>query len=224
MVSITYLGHSAFEARFGNKTVLIDPWLNPRPKEGRLIPPAYAAEQVKNADLMLITHEHFDHFDPIDVKRIYEKTFAHVVAPENVFDQVEIPESRKVVAYLGDEFNYQGFDIKVVEAKHPQSQNAVGYIISDGKESIYHAGDTYDFYGLSKIQADVALIPIGGTYTMDVIGALSAIKKLRVSHIIPMHYNTFDNIRADPYEFARKAAKETKAPVHVLNIGETFQT
>ncbi len=223
MVNLTYLGHSAFELNFGKKTVLIDPWLNPHPKEERLVQPAYSAEQVKNADLILISHEHFDHFDPLDVKRIYERTFAHIVAPETVFERIEIPENRKMVAYLGDRFTYQGFDIQVVEAKHPQAAYSVGYIISDGLQSVYFAGDTYDFYGLSKIKADVALIPIGGTYTMDMIGALSAAKKLHVSHIIPMHYNTFSNIKANPYEFAKRARTETKAQVHVLEVGHSIE-
>ncbi|MFH1257397.1 MAG: MBL fold metallo-hydrolase, partial [Candidatus Micrarchaeota archaeon] len=101
MVTLTYLGHSAFEANFGRKSILFDPWLNPHPKEERLVQPAYSAEQVKNADLIMISHEHFDHFDPVDVKRIYERTFAHIVAPENVFEHISIPENRKVVAYLG---------------------------------------------------------------------------------------------------------------------------
>ena len=172
---------------------------------------------------MLITHEHFDHFDPIDVKRIYDRTFAHVVAPEGVFEKISLPENRKVVAYVGDEFTYQGFDIKVVEARHPQSSYAVGYIVSDGSQSVYFAGDTYDFFGLTKIKADVAIIPIGGTYTMDVIGALSALSKMRVSHVIPMHYNTFENIRADPYDFQKRAKKDSKALVHVLNVGESIE-
>lgn len=223
MVTLKYLGHSAFEAQFGNKTILFDPWLNPKPKEERLIPPAHAAEEVRKADLMLISHEHFDHFDPFDVKRIYEKTFAHIVAPEAVFEQLPMPENRKVVAYIGDEFSYQGFDIKVVEARHPQSCYSVGYVVSDSKQSVYFAGDTYDFFGLTKIRADVAILPIGGTYTMDMIGALSALSKMRVTHVIPMHYNTFSNIRANPYDFQKRAKKDSKAQVHVLDVGETIE-
>ncbi|MFH1750744.1 MAG: MBL fold metallo-hydrolase [Candidatus Micrarchaeota archaeon] len=223
MVSLKYLGHSAFEAQFGNKTVLFDPWLDLRPKEERLIPPAHTAEEIRSADLILISHEHFDHFDPADVKRIYERTFAHIVAPEPVFERLSLPENRKVVAYVGDEFSYQGFDIRVVEARHPQSSYPVGYIVSDGSQSIYFAGDTYDFYGLSKIKADIALLPIGGTYTMDIIGALSALQKMRVSHVIPMHYGTFSNIRADPHEFRKKAKMDSKAQVHVLDLGESIE-
>lgn len=222
MVEITYLGHSAFQVQLGRKTILFDPWLDARNKE-RLIPPAYTADQIKAADLILLTHEHFDHFDAADVKRLYERTFAHIIAPENVFDEIEIPESRKMVAYLGDQFTYQGFDIKVVEARHPQSKYSVGYIVSDGAQSVYHAGDTYDHFGLSSIAADVALIPIGGKYTMDMIGALSAIQKIKAKHVIPMHYNTFDEIRADPYDFQRKAKKDGRSTVHVMNIGDSIQ-
>jgi L-ascorbate metabolism protein UlaG (beta-lactamase superfamily) len=221
MVQLEYLGHSAFQVKMGNKTVLFDPWLDSKHPDRR-VAAAYSADQMKNADLILISHEHFDHFNAEDIKRIYERTFAHVVAPENVFREISIPNSRKMVAYLGDKFNYQGFDIEVVEARHPQSKYSVGYIISDGNESVYFAGDTYDFHGLSKIQADVALIPIGGKYTMDVIGALSAVTKLRVKHVIPMHYNTFDEITVNPFEFAKKAMKESKVQVHVLKVGESI--
>ncbi len=222
MVSITYLGHSAFEVEFGSKKILFDPWLDPNPEQERLLQPAYTAEDVRNADLLMISHEHFDHFNAKDVKRIYEKTFAHIIAPESIFQHLDIPETRKVVAYIGDEFHYQGFDIKVVEAKHPQSSYSVGYIVSDGKQSVYFAGDTYDHYGLRHIEADVALLPIGGTYTMDSIGALSALSKMKVKHVIPMHYNTFNMIRANPHDFAKKAQKDSKALVHVLQVGESI--
>ncbi|MBI5224255.1 MBL fold metallo-hydrolase [Candidatus Micrarchaeota archaeon] len=221
MPQITYLGHSAFVVEFKKKTILFDPWLSM--DNSRIVPPAYDASHVRASDVLFLSHEHGDHFNAQDVKRIYERTFTHVVAPESVFEQISIPENRKVVAYVGDEFNYQGLDVKVMEARHPQSQNPVGYTVSDGSESVYFAGDTYDFHGLSQAKADVCMLPIGGTYTMDVIGALSAIKKIRASHFIPMHYNTFQNIRVDTYDFERKAKKETKSQIHVLPVGHSVQ-
>ncbi|MEK6843256.1 MAG: MBL fold metallo-hydrolase [Candidatus Micrarchaeota archaeon] len=221
MPQITYLGHSAFEVAFQKKTILFDPWLSM--DMDRLVPPAYDASHIRNCDVLFLSHEHGDHFNSADVKRIYERTFTHVVAPKSIFEQISIPENRKVVAYVGDEFNYYGLDVKVMEARHPKSAYPVSYLVSDGAESVFFAGDTYDFYALSKVSADVSMIPIGGTYTMDVIGALSAIKKIKTSHFIPMHYNTFQNIKVDTYDFERKAKKETKAQIHVLPVGHSIQ-
>ena len=111
--------------------------------------------------------------------------------------------------------------ITVTPARHPQSINPVGFVIEKNGKSVYFAGDTYEFHEMNQINVDVALIPIGGTFTMDVLGAVNAAKKLNASFVIPMHFNTFDRIKTDPEEFVKRV-KGSKTVPKLLQIGETF--
>ena len=110
-----------------------------------------------------------------------------------------------------------------MQAKHPQSANPVGFVVSDGKESVYHAGDTYDTQDLTNVQIDTALIPIGGTFTMDIIGAITALKRMRAKNVIPMHYNTFSKIIVNPEEFAKRVRASTKTNPVILKPGENIR-
>jgi L-ascorbate metabolism protein UlaG (beta-lactamase superfamily) len=110
--------------------------------------------------------------------------------------------------------------IKVLPVRN-NVPGSVGYIVSFGGKSVYFSGDTYDFYALGNVEADLALIPIGGTQTMDILSAVSAVKKMRVKYVIPCHYGTFSRIRADPYDFAKRIKQETKAQAVVLGVGQT---
>jgi len=223
MASVKFLGHSSFLIEIGGKTIITDPWLNPKPKESqRRVAPGMALEQIRKADLILISHEHYDHCDPFDIQRLHEKTFAQVLGPEEALAKLTLPERSKMAAYVGDAFNLMGLDITVTQAKHPQSANPVGYVVSDGEKSVYFAGDTYDFYDMTKIQVDTALIPIGGVYTMDIISSIKALKQLRCKFVVPMHYDTFDRIKVNLNDFETKVRKETKAEPVILSPGESF--
>jgi len=224
MASLKFLGHASFELELDGKIIYFDPWWNPKPpNEERLVAPALNAEQVRKADLILVSHEHFDHCDPADVTRVHEKTMAQVIAPEATLRKLDKVNPRsKMTAYVGDSFQTGGVDITVTPAKHPQSEYPVGFLVSAGGKSVYFAGDTYDFYEMSKIKADVALLPIGGTYTMDIFGALKALKFMRCENVIPMHYNTFKDIKADVREFEKKVMENTKSKPAILEVGYTF--
>ncbi len=224
MASITWLGHASFEAKMGGKTLLFDPWLDPKPKEyERFVPPATTAERIRKADLIFITHEHYDHCDPYDVATIVQTTFAHVIAPSPALAKLKIPERNKITAVAGDSFSFQGVDIDVLPALHPQSAQPVAFRVSAGGKSVFHAGDTYDNYALSKVDCDVALVPIGGSFTMDVLGSVTALKKIRCKFAVPMHYGTFSRIEADAQDWAKRVKKETKATPIVLGVGESFE-
>ena len=222
MASIRYLGHSCFEIKIGGKTVLTDPWLNPKPEQvQRLLPPALTCDQIKQADMIFVSHLAYDHCDNYDISTIVNRTFAQVIAPEEVLGALSLGERYKVAAVAGDYFHYFGIDVEVLPVRHAQA-DAVSYMISAENKKVYFAGDTYDFYGLSQVSADVAIVPIGGSYTMDVLSAVTAVKKMSVKHVIPCHYNTFAKIRADPHEFAARVKKETKAVPVILSVGQAY--
>ncbi|VVB67702.1 Beta-lactamase superfamily domain protein [Candidatus Norongarragalina meridionalis] len=223
MASVRYLGHSGFEVSWGSHVVYFDPWLELRPKEEqRLIPPAITSDRIRKADLIFVSHEHHDHCDPAAISDIVSRTFAQVVAPEETLARIDIPPRYRVAAMAGDNFTVMGINVSVVPAKHPQSVHPVGFIIDAGGKKIYFAGDTYDFYEMSTFDVDLAMLPIGGMYTMDSIAAVKAVKMMRTDFAIPMHYGTFARIQADADDFAKRL-KGTKTQPVVLGVGETFQ-
>ena len=225
MVEINFLGHSTFLFKWGDKAVLTDPWLVSRPREvRRLVPPAATQEQIRKLDLILISHEHFDHCDPYDITMISGRTFAHIVAPQDALGHLKNVNPRlKVSVREGDSFSLNGIDLTVTPAKHPQSTYPVGYLLNAGGKKIYFAGDTYDYYDMLNIDADLAILPIGGTFTMDSLGAVSALKKMRAKYVVPMHYNTFQRIQTDPFDFARRVEENTKTQPIILRPGERFE-
>ncbi|MCX6767504.1 MAG: MBL fold metallo-hydrolase [Candidatus Micrarchaeota archaeon] len=223
MVSIKYLGHSSFTIEVNGRVVLTDPWLDPRPRNvQRLVPPAATSDQIRRADVILVSHEHYDHCDAFDIGTIVNRTFAQVVAPDSALKKLDIPERNRVPAREGDKFELMGVNIEVVEARHPQCSHAVGYIVRGEGGSVYFAGDTYQFPAMNRIDVDVAILPIGGTYTMDMLSALTALKQLRARFVVPMHYNTLKEIRVSPQEFARRVKETTKVEPVVLSVGEGF--
>jgi L-ascorbate metabolism protein UlaG (beta-lactamase superfamily) len=220
-MNIKWLGHASFLIQTNGKRILIDPWF--QKENQRLVPPITSASAVGKIDLILITHEHFDHFNSGEVESISSRGTSMVVAPRQVLDQINIPQRLKIPVNVGESFNINGIDITVTQAIHPQSSYPVGYIVSDGTKSLYHAGDTYDFYGMSQIACDVALLPIGGTYTLDILSAVTALKKIRAKYAIPMHFDTFAKIKADPKEFAQRVKDNTRVSPILLNPGEAVE-
>ncbi|MFH1285206.1 MAG: MBL fold metallo-hydrolase [Candidatus Micrarchaeota archaeon] len=221
MQYLRYLGHSSFEILFDDTIIYLDPFfkneVNGKPRE---VPCAISASDVRKADLIFISHEHAPHCDVAGIHEIVERTFATVVAPKPVLAKLKISDRFKVDVRVGDKFAVKRIDVEVTKAAHPQSQYPVGYILKKDGASIYHAGDTYDFTEMTDISADFALLPIGGSYTMDPIGAMKACKDLRAKYVVPMHYNTYDKIRQDPAEFTSKI---TRGKPVVLRVGERIQ-
>jgi len=207
----------------GGRILYTDPWWDPRPLHGeRLVPPGIQVEQIKKADMILISNEAPDHCDNFEVKRLQEKTFAQVLAPEPALAKLEVNPRQRMTAYQDDRFHVMGLDIHVTKAKQPKSQYPVGYIISAGGQSVYFAGATYEFYDMHHINVDCAILPIGGRQTMDIFGALNAIRMIKCKYVVPMRYNTFKLIEANAREFELKAQKSGKASPVMLRVGEGF--
>ncbi|HIH19639.1 TPA: hypothetical protein HA244_00005, partial [Candidatus Micrarchaeota archaeon] len=166
-------------------------------------------------------HEHFDHCDPYSVGVIQSHTLAQVVAPSDALALLDVPARARVPVEEGDVFNLMGVQVSVTPAKHPQSSYPVGFIVAAGGETLYHTGDTYDSSEFSHIDVKTVLLPIGGTFTMDVLGAVSALKKMRAKNAIPMHYNTFDRIRVNAEDFATRVRNGGRTNPVVLKAGES---
>jgi len=210
-VSIRWLGHSGFSIRDG-KTALIDPWLEGNPKAGG------GVGTVPKADLLLITHDHFDHAG--DAVAVAKKTGALVVGIFEVVGDLKakgVPEGQLLNGgggmNVGGTVSAGGFDITMTEALHSCALGApVGYVLrTPSGVTIYHAGDTGIFAGMSLIgelyPIDVALLPIGSVFTMDYRQAAKACALLSAKAVVPMHYATFPILEPTADRFVAELAK-----------------
>ncbi|MFA0749438.1 MBL fold metallo-hydrolase [Fervidibacter sp.] len=205
-VEITWLKHDAFLLKGDGIVVAIDPY------ELRSVP--------EKADLVLVTHDHFDHCDPNSV-RLVAKPDAVVVAPQNAASK--LGKNVRVVK-AGDVLTEKGVTIKVVPAYnvrperqrfHPKNYGGVGYLITLAGKTIYHPGDTDLIPEMDNLgQVDIALLPVSGTYVMDAQEAAEAVKRIKPTHVIPMHYGSIVGSKADAEKFAQLVAGQTT--VHIL--------
>jgi len=229
MVELHFFWHAFFKIKSKSKTILIDPVLSfkaPSKDFDCMLDCTVKEDDLKNITMILITHEHFDHFDKELVERIAKENKACVVAHQNILQELEksIPKAFLHPITIGEKISLRGVEIEVIPAHHPQSFYPVGYIINIDGKSIYHAGDTALIDSMAKLKADVALLPIGGYETMDCVDALRVVKIMKPGIAIPMHYNTFKMIQQDPKEFKQKIEKSiSKTRVVILNPGKKIR-
>ena len=203
---IHWLGHDSFRLD-GSQTVYIDPW-----KLGAGAPPA---------DVVLVTHDHFDHLSLGDIRKLATPATT-VVGPASVTAQVEgiatvtvAPGDTVTVgtvtvsavpAYNIDKFRAPG------EPFHPRAAGYVGYIVELDGRRIYHAGDTDAIPEMSGIRCDVALLPVSGTYVMTAAEAVTASGMIEASVIVPMHFADIVGSAAD----AAYLRDHSPVPVEIL--------
>lgn len=196
MVTVKWLGHAAWLIKFEKTTVIVDPFLTGNPKA------AMKAEDVK-ADYVLVTHTHSDHLgDAFDIaKRNNAKFVSKFELGLEAYDK-GVPEENVVGMNIGNLVDLGAIKVGMVPAVHSGNENGF-VIVADGK-SIYHAGDTGLFGDMKLIgemyHPDVAMLPIGGFFTMGPKEAAKAAEFLGSKKIFPMHYNTFPPIQQDPQE------------------------
>ncbi|MEA3459940.1 MAG: MBL fold metallo-hydrolase [Chloroflexota bacterium] len=193
--NIHWLGHASFRID-DEKTVYIDPWkLRGSPLK---------------ADLILITHDHYDHCSPDDVAKIAKEGTVIVTVAAAAG---KLKGDARIVK-PGDRLTAAGIPIEVVPAYnvgkkfHPKRAGYVGFIITVGGQRIYHAGDTDLIPEMEDIQADITLLPVGGTYTMTAEEAAKAANKIKPQVAVPMHYGDIVGSAEDAQRFQELAQVE----------------
>ena len=194
---IELLGHASIRIT-GSRVIYVDPW-------------KISGESAK-ADVVLVTHSHHDHCSPKDVARVSRKG-TRIVAPP---DCVSALGDGVTTVAPGDCVELDGPAVEVVPAYnldmkfHPRDNGWVGYIVEMDGERIYVAGDTDAIPEMSEVQADVALLPVGGTYTMTAEEAARAANAMRPGKAIPVHYGDIVGSRSDAERFAELCEVKTE--------------
>lgn len=222
MARITWFGHSAFKIEVAGKIVLIDPWLDGNPSS-----PVRASE-ISRADVVYVTHDHGDHLG--QAFEICKRTGAAFVATYELGNYAIENGVRNVFGLnIGGSIEFGGVKLYVVQAVHTSSRGEPTGVIVEGEgKRVYHAGDTGIFGDMHLIgeiyRPNLALLPIGGYYTMDAEAAAEAVRLIEPEAVIPMHYKTFPVLAQTADVFVEALKK--KAPivkVVVLKPGESHQ-
>lgn len=187
---ITWLGHASFKIK-NKKTIYFDPFqLKGKPEP---------------ADIIFISHEHYDHCSEEDIKKI-QKESTILIGPKDALEKLSGKNKKEVKPY--DRLEIEGYRIETIPAYnidkefHPKEKNWVGFIVEIDGKRIYHAGDT-DFIPEMKDLKNIyiALLPVSGTYVMNVEEAIKAAESFKPEIVIPMHYGSIIGSEEDAIKF-----------------------
>jgi L-ascorbate metabolism protein UlaG (beta-lactamase superfamily) len=211
-IKFHWLGHDGYKLTVEDKTnIYIDPYKI-----------SDSHHNNNDADIILISHNHFDHLSVDDLKHVIGNNTTIVAAKECIeqLKNVRVAETKGVVP--GDMLTVQGIPIETTAAYntnkhfHPKADGKVGFIITLNKMRIYHTGDTDDIPEMNGTDPDVALVPVSGTYVMTAEEAAKAVnEKIKPKKLaIPMHYGSIVGTQKDAVKFKQLV---TACPVQILD-------
>lgn len=191
-VTITWLGHDSMKIKGDGRVIYIDPW-------------KLKDEDKEPADVVLVTHEHYDHCSPPDVEKVSKKGTMIVATA----DSAKKLKGDVMVVKPGDTVELNNVTVNVVPAYntnksfHPKGSGWIGFIVTVGGKRIYHAGDTDRIPEMDDFKVDVALIPVSGTYVMTAEEAAEAVNRMKPTLAVPMHYGDIVGTEADAERFKK---------------------
>jgi L-ascorbate metabolism protein UlaG (beta-lactamase superfamily) len=209
-LKISWLGHDGFKIQDGAETLVIDP---------------FKLDKEARADFLLISHEHYDHCNAEDIKKVLKPNTIVVAIPacKDELSKAGAKEVRTVKP--GERLKIGGFGVTAIPAYntnkfrepgkpfHPKSDQKVGYVIkTKNGTTIYHTGDSDVIPEMDNLKPDIALLPVSGTYVMTSKEALQAADKIKPKIVIPMHWGTIVGSKEDAENFKKKA----KVQVEIL--------
>jgi len=206
-IEIKWFGHASFRIAGQSGVVYIDPWKLP--------------QVAPDADVVVVSHSHYDHCSPKDIQKV-SKPDTTIIAPAETIAQLHAANA----VDPGEQMTVKGITVEAVaaynvaKAFHPRGNNWIGAVVTlDGKR-VYYAGDTDLISEMSRLKdVDVALLPVGGTYTMNAAEAAKACQAIGCKAAIPYHWGDIVGSADDAEKFAKAAAG---CKVHVLKPGESL--
>ncbi len=206
---IEWLGHASIKIKTKNKIIYIDP---------------YSGDytDAEKADLILITHSHYDHFSKEKIKKIIVDDTI-IIAPPSVGAEIETEIMKN-----GDKKEIKGLKIEAVAAYnvtksyHPKGEGN-GYVFEIEGKKVYYSGDTDLIPEMNLIEADIVLLPVGGTYTMDAEEAASAANIIGPEIAIPIHWGEIVGHEEDAEQFKEEVESETEVKVKIIKPGESIE-
>ncbi len=225
-MKLKYFSHSAFQVTTDSGTkILIDPFLDDNPTS------PVKSDDVE-ADYIILSHAHNDHLG--DAMKIAKKSKVTFICVNELGIYLTSKGFKTHNMHIGGGYNFEFGRVKFTIAHHgsqtPDGNYAgepAGIILQADGKTLYHTGDTALFLDMKLIgemngPIDYMLLPIGGNFTMDITDAVRAAELVRPGIAIPIHYNTFDVIKADPQEFKRKV-EAVGINSRVLDYGEEIK-
>ena len=205
--NIECLGHATIKIKYMDKTIYFDPYK--------------IKEQYNDADIIFITHEHYDHFSKEDIMKV-KKLNTKIILTEDIYGRaLEMGFEAANIITVEPSNNYTIEDIKfetvisynVNKQFHPKNNNWVGYIIEINNVKYYIAGDTDITEQNKKVKCDVAFLPVGGTYTMDYKEAADLANEIEPRVVVPIHYETLVGTRDDAEKFKKLVKENIKCEI-----------
>ena len=192
--NINWLGHSSIKI-LGNKILYIDPF--------------NIKENYNDADIIFITHNHYDHFSKEDIEKCMNKYTKIVITKDLYQDTINLGFNDQQILFVlpNNSYEIENINFKTIPAYninknfHPKENNWVGYVININNQKIYIAGDTDLTDESKKVKCDIAFLPVGGTYTMDYKEASTLANIINPSIVIPIHYGTIVGTIQDALNF-----------------------
>ena len=197
-IKVHWLGHDSFVLQ-GSRTVVLDP---------------FKAKGDYRADVLLISHEHFDHLSEDDVRRFSDKGTV-MVAPQQCEGPLRGFANDKRIVEPWQTLDFGGVKVETIpaynlnkfrepgKAFHPKEDRKVGYLVTVDGVRFYHAGDTDGIEEMKSINADVAFLPVSGTYVMTAEEAAEAAGSMKAKVVVPMHINKLVGTMADAERFKK---------------------
>jgi L-ascorbate metabolism protein UlaG (beta-lactamase superfamily) len=226
MMKLHFHGHSCWEVDDGGHKVLIDPFITGNPLSD------VGPETFDKLDAIIVTHGHGDHLgDAIDISK---RTKALIVSNFEIVNYATARGCEGHPMHIGGGREFPFGHVKFTIAHHgstgPEGEalgNPMGVVLTMGGKKVYHAGDTGLFLDMQLIgetcgPLSAALLPIGDNFTMGIDDAVRAAAMLEASVNIPMHYDTFDVVKADPAEFAAKVMEQGGKAI-VVAPGQSYE-